>query len=92
MRIRPTFALILLAVLLCAAGVLAIGQQSKPPTLATPPTTGSATTVPVILSGSDVGFRVEGYSGGVPVGRVVVQMDGKWVEPLPPPAQARFVR
>jgi hypothetical protein len=35
---------------------------------------------PKILSGPDVGFRVESDLRGVPVGRLVVRIDGKWVE------------
>ena len=36
---------------------------------------------PIVLSGADVGFRVEGKQGGTPVGQFVVRFDGKWVEP-----------
>jgi hypothetical protein len=34
-----------------------------------------------ILSGSDVGFRVEETRGSTVVGRWVVRVDGRWVEP-----------
>lgn len=34
---------------------------------------------PRIMSGGDVGFRVEGLRGGTPVGTVVVQVNGQWV-------------
>lgn len=34
---------------------------------------------PVIVSGADVGFRIEGRRGGVRVGSIVVRVDGKWV-------------
>ena len=34
-----------------------------------------------VLAGENVGFRVEGLRGGVtPVGRVVVKVNGEWVE------------
>jgi len=36
---------------------------------------------PTILTGDDVGFRLERMRDGVPVGRVVVRVDGRWVEP-----------
>ena len=36
---------------------------------------------PVIISGSDIGFRVEGRLGNAPTGRWIIRMDGKWVEP-----------
>lgn len=35
---------------------------------------------PVVLSGNDVGFRVEAYDGTTPVGKLVVKVDGQWVE------------
>ena len=33
-----------------------------------------------ILSGNDVGFRVEGHSGNTPFGRLVVRVNGQWVD------------
>ena len=35
---------------------------------------------PTILSGNDVGFRVEGRRGTAAVGRLLVRIDGQWVE------------
>jgi hypothetical protein len=35
---------------------------------------------PTVLSGSDVGFRVEGQRAGKPVGNVVVRVNGQWME------------
>jgi hypothetical protein len=34
---------------------------------------------PVVLSGGNIGFRVEGLSGNVAVGSLVVQVNGQWV-------------
>jgi hypothetical protein len=34
---------------------------------------------PVIVSGGDIAFRIEGDRGGTPVGRIVVKQEGKWV-------------
>jgi hypothetical protein len=35
-----------------------------------------------VLSGSDIGYRIESYtSKGEPIGRLVVRIDGEWVEP-----------
>jgi hypothetical protein len=43
-----------------------------------------------ILSGSDVGFRVEGTdSGGRPTGRWMVRIDGQWVEAVDAPTARR---
>jgi hypothetical protein len=35
---------------------------------------------PTVLSGGNIGFRVEGYSGDIAVGKLVVQVNGKWLE------------
>ena len=35
--------------------------------------------LPTILSGSDVGFRIERTRDGIPVGTIVVRVDGRWV-------------
>lgn len=35
---------------------------------------------PTVMSGGDVGFRVEGLRGGTPVGRIVVRINGVWVQ------------
>jgi hypothetical protein len=40
---------------------------------------------PIIVSGSDLAFRVEGRVGTAPVGRVVIRMGGQWVEVGPTP-------
>jgi hypothetical protein len=33
-----------------------------------------------IKAGGDVGFRIESYDGSTPVGKLVVKIDGQWVE------------
>jgi hypothetical protein len=33
-----------------------------------------------VISGSDLGFRVEGRNGTTPTGRLVVRMNGQWVD------------
>lgn len=40
---------------------------------------------PIIISGSDLGFRVEGRLGPDPAGRLVIRMGGQWVEPKQAP-------
>lgn len=35
---------------------------------------------PTIVSGTDIGFRVEGRRGTAAVGRLVVRIDGQWVD------------
>jgi len=37
--------------------------------------------IPIIISGNDIGFRVEGWSkDGTPIGRIVVHQEGKWLD------------
>lgn len=36
---------------------------------------------PTVISGSDIGFRVDSFKGTTPVGRLVVRVNGDWVEP-----------
>ena len=38
------------------------------------------TVAPKVYSGGDIGFRVEARNGGVPSGRLVIRVDGEWVE------------
>jgi hypothetical protein len=35
---------------------------------------------PTVVAGPDFGFRVEGDQRGTPVGKLVVRIDGKWIE------------
>ena len=35
---------------------------------------------PKVMTGADVGFRVEGIRGSTPVGVIVVRVNGEWVE------------
>jgi hypothetical protein len=42
------------------------------------------TVAPTIVSGNDVGFRIERTQDGMPVGKVVVRVDGRWVDTLTP--------
>jgi hypothetical protein len=40
---------------------------------------------PLVIAGNDIGFRVDRYDGGRPVGVIVVRVDGRWVEPKSAP-------
>jgi hypothetical protein len=45
---------------------------------------------PTVISGNDVGFRIERTQDGIPVGRIVVRVEGQWVDtagPSPLPAR-----
>ena len=58
---------LMLAVGVGAVGGYALGLQStQPPS-------------PTLFSGVDVGFRMEGRKGNMPIGRLVVRLDAQWV-------------
>jgi len=44
---------------------------------------------PRVMSGEDIGFRVEALRGATPVGRLVVKVNGQWVEADVAPASIR---
>ena len=52
-------------------------------TLASAVTAQVVRSTPRVVSGADVGFRIEGMdrSSGKPVGTLVIRVDGQWVEP-----------
>jgi hypothetical protein len=68
MKIRT--GIVATAALLVTLGVLASAQllQDRP------------VQPPIVLSGSDVGFRVEGQRRDVVTGTLVVRVDGKWID------------
>ena len=41
---------------------------------------GMQAVTPTVLSGNDIGFRMEGRRGSAAVGRFVVRVDGQWVD------------
>lgn len=65
-----------------ATGVVAAGQlyEFKP------------APSPTYMTGSDVGFRVDGTVGGAPAGRLVIRVNGAWVEVQEAPAGPRRLR
>ena len=72
MRIRYFAAGFLVALILSAATAWATSQSQL---VAINPVT------PRVLTGEDLGFRVEGLRGGsTPVGTLVVRVNGEWVE------------
>ena len=64
--------IIVAALLVCAvvAGVRLGAQVARTP-VPVPPT---------VMTGPDIGFRVEGVDGEMPIGRLVVRVKGNWVE------------
>jgi hypothetical protein len=64
------------ALSLVSASVLARSEQQPPPSPPSP----LVLPGPVVLSGADLGFRVHGIRGETRIGRLVVRVDGKWVD------------
>lgn len=66
--------------MLGAAGGWASAQSIAP----------KAVNPPRVLAGQDVGFRIEAQRGNVFVGRVVVRVDGEWVDTEPASGPVRL--
>jgi hypothetical protein len=49
------------------------------------PRSGPPAPAPNVVSGADIGFRIDGFDGPQPVGTLVVKVNGRWVEPKTPP-------
>jgi len=55
--------------------------QSNPRVIPSPRQAPDENVIPTIISGADIGFRVEGWSkDGTPIGRIVVHQEGKWLD------------
>ncbi len=55
--------------------------QNNPRVVPPPRQSPNTTEIPTIISGNDIGFRVDGWSkDGTPIGRIVVHQEGKWLE------------
>jgi hypothetical protein len=70
MSIRKSAVASVLGLAMLAAAALGYGQSRE----------GRGPDRPIVLSGPDVGFRVEGRKGDSVVGRFVVRIDGHWVD------------
>ena len=40
---------------------------------------------PQFVSGDDLGFRIERTVDGIPIGKLVIRLDGRWVDVASPP-------
>jgi hypothetical protein len=70
-----TWSVVVAVWLLSLAAVAAVAQSRVITPLAEP----------VILSGSDIAFRVEAEQGSRPVGKLLVRYNGRWIEPKSAP-------
>jgi hypothetical protein len=66
---------------LVAVGAVSSSVHAQRP--ASPPSRlplGLLTEAPTVISGNDVGFRVERTRDGIPIGRIVVRVNGSWID------------
>ena len=47
---------------------------------------------PTLVSGDDIGFRIERTVEGVPIGKLVIRVDGRWVDVAAPPSNGSPLR
>jgi len=40
------------------------------------------TPLPEVLTGDEIGFRLDSWQGKTPVGTLVIRVNGQWVEPM----------
>lgn len=79
MTFRTGINLTVLTVFLAVAAAWASAQVTRPPSSETG-IKPMDLVAPQVISGSDLGFRVESNRDGVPVGRLVVRINGRWVD------------
>ena len=78
MTFRTGINLTLLTVFLVVAAAWVSAQVTRPPSeTALKP---MDLVAPQVISGSDLGFRLESKDGNVPVGKLVVRINGVWVD------------
>lgn len=61
-------------VVLWLASLVVAGAWAQTPSVPAP-----SSQPPTIISGNDLGFRVDSHKGTTPVGTLVVRVDGQWV-------------
>ena len=73
---------VIVAVLwLCSLAAVAAVAQVPPPRPAPDPNIQVVPMKPNVLSGDDIGFRIDSWQGKTPVGTLVIRVNGQWVEP-----------
>jgi hypothetical protein len=77
MPLRTRVSLIaVLVVLLVTAGIWVSAQQLRP----SPLLGNGLDLVAPVIAGNDLGFRIESNKDNIPVGKIVVRIDGHWVD------------
>lgn len=74
-RHRPWMLAVLWALSLVAVGVVSALAQAP-----VRPRAALVTEAPTVIFGDDVGFRMERTRDGMAVGKVVVRVDGRWID------------
>lgn len=78
MTLRTGVNSIVLTVFLIVGAVWASAQVTQPPGPRGPDV--MKLVAPTVISGSDLGFRIESNTDNVPVGKLVVRIDGRWLD------------
>jgi hypothetical protein len=76
------------AILILAAGMWGYAQTPTPQLELR--VQGGPTQPPTIITGTDLGFRIDGRRGNTPIGRIVIRVNGEWVEVEDPMAVKRL--
>jgi hypothetical protein len=71
--------LLLWALSLIVVGSISSFAQARRPG-GTIPEVRIVTESPTVVSGNDVGFRIERTQDGIPSGKIVVRLNGRWVD------------
>jgi hypothetical protein len=78
MTLRTGANLIVLTIFLTIGAVWASAQVGRPPSeIRLKP---MDLVAPTVISGSDLGFRIESNRDDVPVGKLVVRINGRWLD------------
>ena len=68
----------LVGVALILGTTLAAGRWTQAQAMLPPPAQSQGQ--PTVISGNDLGFRVDGRKGDTPIGTLVARVNGQWVE------------
>lgn len=68
------------ALSLCVVCALSLSAQVQRQGGGPLPDLPTITVSPTIISGNDVGFRIERTEAGIPTGRLVIRVDGRWID------------
>jgi hypothetical protein len=79
---KRTLTVVIWMVSVFAAGLCSHAQAPlQQPDVRQPPSAQQPGVSPTVISGNDIGFRIDRRRGSTPVGTLVVRINGQWVEP-----------